>query len=171
MRIGAMPLPEHLARARCARQSVGDGRRRRSPRWPSSSPTRWPGSIARGTRCTRSSGPVGGALLALAIVDPGDPATQAVAFILGGGGGARGAWRQGRRAGSGQHQPRTVQQYRRLDASRTSRPRALLCAAYEYPYAAGGIAVVLLALTIWLLLLARRVIRRIFGRGESAREH
>ena len=29
--------------------------------------------------------PVGGAMLALAIIDPGDPATQAVAFILGGG--------------------------------------------------------------------------------------
>ena len=29
--------------------------------------------------------PVGGALLALAIVDPGDPATQAIAFLLGGG--------------------------------------------------------------------------------------
>ena len=30
--------------------------------------------------------PVGGALLALAIVDPGDPATQVAAFLLGGGG-------------------------------------------------------------------------------------
>ena len=30
--------------------------------------------------------PLGGALLALAIVDPGDPATQAIAFLLGGGG-------------------------------------------------------------------------------------
>ncbi|MGC1269144.1 MAG: DUF4126 domain-containing protein, partial [Croceibacterium sp.] len=29
--------------------------------------------------------PLGGALLALAIVDPGDPATQAIAFLLGGG--------------------------------------------------------------------------------------
>ena len=29
--------------------------------------------------------PIGGALLALAIVDPGDPATQVVAFLLGGG--------------------------------------------------------------------------------------
>src|SRR5690606_1503427 len=30
--------------------------------------------------------PLGGAMLALAIVDPGDPATQAIAFLLGGGG-------------------------------------------------------------------------------------
>ena len=29
--------------------------------------------------------PLGGALLALAVVDPSDPATQAIAFILGGG--------------------------------------------------------------------------------------
>ena len=30
--------------------------------------------------------PIGGALLALAIVDPGDPALQVIAFIVGGGG-------------------------------------------------------------------------------------
>jgi hypothetical protein len=38
----------------------------------------------------------------------------------------------------------------------------LLWLVYEYPYIAAGVAVVLLALTIWLLLLARRIIRSLF---------
>ena len=38
----------------------------------------------------------------------------------------------------------------------------LLWLAYEYPYVAAGIAVVLLLLAIGLLLLARRVLRSLF---------
>jgi hypothetical protein len=44
----------------------------------------------------------------------------------------------------------------------------LLWAAYEYPYAAGAIALALLAVTVWLLVTARRVLRRIFGRRGAA---
>lgn len=44
----------------------------------------------------------------------------------------------------------------------------LLWAAYEYPYIAAGIALVLLALTVWLLLTAHRVLKRIFGRRGPA---
>jgi hypothetical protein len=60
--------------------------------------------------------PLGGALLALAIVDPGDPAFQAIAFVLGGG--AALAAHGGKAGGprSGQHQPRAVQQRCRLDS-------------------------------------------------------
>jgi hypothetical protein len=43
----------------------------------------------------------------------------------------------------------------------------LLYAVYEYPYAAGAIALVLLGLAIWLLLLARRIIKRIFGQPKE----
>ena len=46
----------------------------------------------------------------------------------------------------------------------------LLYAAYENPYWAAGIAVVLLALTIWLLLLARRIIKQIFSFGKTPKE-
>ena len=42
----------------------------------------------------------------------------------------------------------------------------LLYTAYEYPYVAGGVALVLLALTVWLLLTARRMIKRLFGQGK-----
>jgi hypothetical protein len=44
----------------------------------------------------------------------------------------------------------------------------LLYLAYEYPVAAGAIALVLLGLAVWLLLAARRVIRRILGAGKSS---
>jgi len=43
----------------------------------------------------------------------------------------------------------------------------LLYAVYEYPCAAGAIALVLLGLAIWLLLLARRIIKRIFGQPKE----
>ena len=39
----------------------------------------------------------------------------------------------------------------------------LLYLAYEYPYVAGAIALVLLALMIWLIILARRVLKRVFA--------
>ena len=46
----------------------------------------------------------------------------------------------------------------------------LLALAYTHPAVAGGIAAVLLALAIALLLLARRVLRRLFGKRPPAPE-
>jgi hypothetical protein len=40
--------------------------------------------------------------------------------------------------------------------------------AYQYPEIAGIVAIVLLALAIALLLMARRFIRALFGRGRDA---
>jgi len=40
----------------------------------------------------------------------------------------------------------------------------LLWVAYEYPIAVGVIALMLLALVVWLLMWARRVIKRLFFR-------
>lgn len=42
----------------------------------------------------------------------------------------------------------------------------LLYRAYEFPLFAAVIAAVLLALTVWLLLLARRIIGRLFGQRQ-----
>ena len=61
------------SRARCARQQLDHRHRRASARSPNFSPTRSPGSTVRGMRFTRSSGPIGGALLSMAIIDGGDP--------------------------------------------------------------------------------------------------
>ncbi len=114
--------------------------------------------------------PVGGALLALAIVDPSDPATQAIAFILGGAGAfASHASKAGTRAVINAS-PEPVSNLAASLAEDTVVGSALVI-ALAYPAAAAFVAVLLLALAIYLGLLARRVIRRLLGRkgrGELA---
>ena len=107
--------------------------------------------------------PIGGALLALAIVDPGDPATQAIAFILGGGAALAA---HGGKAGARAVVNASPEPFSNMVVSTAEdvASAGLLWLAYAHPYIAGGIALVLLALTVWLLLLARRVLRRLFGR-------
>lgn len=70
--------------------------------------------------------PVGGALLALAIVDPSDPATQVVAFLLGGGASFLAHGGKASARGSGQRQPRTGQQCRCLKRGRRGDRRSAL---------------------------------------------
>lgn len=110
--------------------------------------------------------PVGGAILALAIVDPGDPATQAVAFILGGGAALAA---HGGKAGARAIVNTSPEPFSNIAVSTAEDVASAvqLWAAFEYPYAAAGIAAVLLALTAWLLLLARSALRRLFGRPPA----
>lgn len=109
--------------------------------------------------------PVGGALLALAIVDPADPATQVIAFLLGGGASlAAHAGKAGTRAVVNTS-PEPVSNIA-LSTAEDVVTAGLLYAVYEYPYAAAGIAAVLLALVVGLLVAARRVLKRLFGRRE-----
>ena len=109
--------------------------------------------------------PVGGALLALAIVDPSDPAMQVIAFVLGGGAAfAAHAGKAGAR-GVVNASPEPVSNIA-VSSVEDVATAGLLWVAYEYPYAAGAIALALLALTVWLLMMARRVLRRIIGRRE-----
>ena len=105
--------------------------------------------------------PLGGALLALAIVDPGDPATQVVAFLLGGGGAllAHGGKAGARAVVNTSPEPFSNVAVSGIEDVATA---GLLWLAYEYPYVAVGIAAVLLLLAIGLLLLARRIVRRLF---------
>jgi len=111
--------------------------------------------------------PVGGALLALAIVDPGDPATQAIAFILGGGAALAA---HGGKAGARAVVNSSPEPFSNIAVSTVEdvATAGLLWTAYEYPYVAGGIAAGLLALTIALLLMARRVLKKLFGRPKAA---
>ncbi|MFN6935234.1 MAG: DUF4126 domain-containing protein [Tsuneonella sp.] len=113
--------------------------------------------------------PIGGAMLALAVVDPGDPAFQVLAFILGGG--AAFAAHAGK-AGTRAVVNTSPEPFSNVAVSTTEDvvTAGLLWAAYEYPMAAAGIAVVLLALTIALLLMARRVWRNLFGRPRADTE-
>jgi hypothetical protein len=106
--------------------------------------------------------PIGGALLALAVVDPSDPATQVIAFILGGGGAllAHGGKAGARAVVNASPEPFSNIVVSSVEDVATT---GLLFAAYKYPLAAGGITVLLVALAVGLLLMARRVFRRLFG--------
>lgn len=110
--------------------------------------------------------PVGGALLALAIVDPSDPAMQVIAFLLGSGGAllAHGGKASARAVVNASPEPVSNAVVSTAEDVATA---GLLYLAYEYPIVAGGIALVLLALVIGLLLIARRVLRRIFSFGKG----
>jgi hypothetical protein len=102
---------------------------------------------------------VGGALLALAIVDPSDPAMQVIAFLLGGGASlATHASKAGTRAVVNAS-PEPVSNMA-LSTVEDVATVGLLYFVYEYPVAAGAIALALLALTVWLLMTARRIIKR-----------
>ena len=107
--------------------------------------------------------PVGGALLALAIVDPSDPATQVVAFLLGGGAAfAAHAGKAGARAAVNTS-PEPVSNIA-VSTVEDVASAGLLYLAYAHPYVAGAVAIALLVLMIALLMLARRILKRIFTR-------
>ncbi len=110
--------------------------------------------------------PIGGALLALAIVDPSDPAVQVVAFLLGGGASfAAHAGKAGAR-GVVNASPEPVSNVA-VSTAEDVATVGLLYLAYEFPLIAAGIAVLLLGLTIWLLIIARRIIDKLFGRRQE----
>ena len=106
--------------------------------------------------------PLGGALLALAIVNPQDPATQVIAFLLGGGGALLA---HGGKAGARAVVNASPEPFSNILVSSAEdvASAGLLALAYTHPAAAGGIAAVLLVLAVALLILARRVLRRLFG--------
>ena len=111
--------------------------------------------------------PLGGALLALAIVDPSDPATQAIAFILGGG---ATLLAHGGKAGARAVVNTSPEPFSNVAVSATEDivTAGLLFLAYQYPVAAAAIAVLLLALAVWLVALAHRFLKRLLGaRGKA----
>ncbi|MEA3263403.1 MAG: DUF4126 domain-containing protein [Pseudomonadota bacterium] len=106
--------------------------------------------------------PLGGALLALAVIDPADPATQAIAFLLGGG---ATLLAHGGKAGARAVVNTSPEPFTNVAVSTTEDlvTGGLLYLAFANPALAGLVALGLLILTVWLLLLARRVLRRIFA--------
>ena len=109
--------------------------------------------------------PLGGALLALAVVDPGDPATQAVAFILGGGASllAHGGKASARAVVNTSPEPVSNVVVSSVEDVATT---GLLYAAYAHPAIAGGVALAVAAITAALLFVAWRVLRRVFLRVQ-----
>lgn len=109
--------------------------------------------------------PLGGALLALAVVDPSDPVMQVIAFILGGSGAliAHGGKAGARALVNTSPEPVSNVVVSTIEDVATT---GLLYLAYKYPVAAGVVAAVLLVLAIALMVIAWRVLRRIFLRVQ-----
>jgi uncharacterized protein DUF4126 len=104
--------------------------------------------------------PVGGALLSMAIIDGGDPAWQVGSFLLGGG---AAFLAHAGKAGARAMVNASPEPFSNIAVS-TGEDVAtvsLLGLAIANPVAAAIIAIVLVALSLWLLLAARRLLKRI----------
>ena len=104
--------------------------------------------------------PIGGALLSLAIVDAGDPTWQVASFLLGGGAAFM--------AHAGKAGARTLvnaspEPYSNVAVSSGEdiATAGLLALAIANPVAAAVIALTLVALSLWLVFAARRLLRRL----------
>jgi hypothetical protein len=104
--------------------------------------------------------PLGGALLSLAIVDSADPTWQIVSFLLGGGGALLAhAGKAGARAVVNAS-PEPVSNIV-VSTGEDIATAGLLGLAIANPIAAALIALILVILSIWLVLTARRFLKRI----------
>jgi hypothetical protein len=103
--------------------------------------------------------PLGGALLSLAIVDAGDPAFQIGSFLLGGG---AAAIAHAGKAGARAMVNASPEPFSNIVVS-TGEDVAtggLLALAIANPIAAALIALILVGLSLWLVIAARRLVRR-----------
>jgi uncharacterized protein DUF4126 len=104
--------------------------------------------------------PIGGALLSMAIIDGGDPAWQVGSFLLGGGAALLAhAGKAGARAmvnASPEPFSNVV-----VSTGEDIATGGLLALAIANPIAAALIAIILVLLSLWLVLAARRLLRRL----------
>ena len=107
--------------------------------------------------------PLGGAMLSLAIVDAGDPGWQVASFLLGGGAAFI--------AHAGKAGARTIvnaspEPFSNVAVSTGEdvATAGLFALAIANPIAAALIAVLLVVLSLWLVIAARRALKRLFDR-------
>lgn len=104
--------------------------------------------------------PLGGALLSLAVVDPGDPAWQVASFLLGGGAAfVAHAGKAGTRAVVNVS-PEPVSNVV-VSTGEDVATVGLFALAVANPVVAAAIILVLVALSLWLMIKARRFLKRI----------
>ena len=103
--------------------------------------------------------PIGGALLSLAIVDASDPTWQVASFLLGGG---AALVAHAGKAGARTMVNASPEPFSNVIVSTGEdiATAGLLALAIANPVAAAIIAVVLVGLSIWLVLAARRLVKR-----------
>jgi len=104
--------------------------------------------------------PIGGALLSLAIIDAGDPAWQVASFLLGG---AAAFTAHAGKAGARTLVNASPEPFSNVVVSTAEdvATGGLLALAIANPIAAALIAVILVILSLWLVLAARRALRRL----------
>jgi len=112
--------------------------------------------------------PLGGGLLALAVIDPGDPAVQVIAALLGAGGALLS---HGGKAGVRALVNTSPEPVSNAVVSTTEDFAAggLLVLAFAMPVAAAFFALLMAAGAIWLIITARRTLRRMLNRPERSR--
>ncbi|NJC06423.1 hypothetical protein GGQ97_002216 [Sphingomonas kaistensis] len=108
--------------------------------------------------------PLGGALLALAIVDPGDPVWQVTAFILGGGAAFLSHSGKAATRAMVNTSPEPVSNIV-VSTGEDIAAVGLLALAIANPVAAALIALILVLASLWLILSARRLVRRVLNRS------
>lgn len=107
--------------------------------------------------------PVGGALLALAIVDPKSAQWQVIALLLGGG---AALLTHGAKAGTRAAVNASPEPFSNIavSAGEDVVTTGLLVAAIANPYVAVGVAVVMLVFAVALLLMLQRLYGKLFGK-------
>jgi hypothetical protein len=111
--------------------------------------------------------PLGGAMLALAVVDAGDPAWQVIVFLLGGGAALTSHATKATARAAVNASPEPVSNLI-LSTTEDVVTGGLLALAFANPLVAAFIAVVLLVLAIWGLIAARRALRRFLGTAPDS---
>lgn len=107
--------------------------------------------------------PLGGAMLSLAIVDSADPAWQVASFLLGGG---AAFFAHAGKAGARTLVNASPEPFSNVvvSAGEDVATAGLLALAIANPIAAALIALILVILSLWLVIAARRALKRLFNR-------
>lgn len=108
--------------------------------------------------------PLGGALLALAIVDPGDPVWQVSAFLLGGGAAFLSSTGKAATRVMVNTSPEPVSNMV-VSTGEDVATVGLLALAIANPIAAALVALILVITSLWLILAARRLVGRVLNRS------
>jgi hypothetical protein len=113
--------------------------------------------------------PLGGALLALAVVDAGDPVWQVVVFLLGGGAAFASHATKATTRAAVNTSPEPVSNVV-LSTAEDVVTGGLLALAFANPIVAAVIALALLVLVVWGLMKARRAIKNFLNPEPAAPE-
>jgi hypothetical protein len=110
--------------------------------------------------------PLGGAMLALAVVDSGDPAWQVIAFLLGGGAAFASHATKATARAAVNTSPEPVSNLL-VSTGEDVATTGLLVLAFANPIAAAVIAVLLLCLSIYGLWKGYKLFRKVFPKPEA----